>query len=195
MKPGLTEEAREYIAARYAEMQSRQDERTLTVTARSLVTIICLASAHAKAGLSQVVEADPDCMAAMDILGFALYHKNSHGIASDGTSSKRQMGKSASITEESEGTLVEEDGNDAKRARLDVDDQQTVKAQIWDKINKTGDAQLEIGDVCKDIQDHSMVMEELRRMENDGSLMLILCTSMSKQSAQHVFCFLPDVDA
>lgn len=44
----LTEEARECIAGRYAEMRSRQDERTLPVTARSLETIIRLASANAK---------------------------------------------------------------------------------------------------------------------------------------------------
>lgn len=48
MKPVLTEEARECIAGRYAEMRSRQNERTLPVTARSLETIIRLASAHAK---------------------------------------------------------------------------------------------------------------------------------------------------
>ena len=48
MKPVLTEEARECIAGRYAEMRSRQDERTLPVTARSLETIIRLASANAK---------------------------------------------------------------------------------------------------------------------------------------------------
>ena len=52
MKPVLTEEARECIAGRYAEMRSRQDERTLPVTARSLETIIRLASAHAKVRLS-----------------------------------------------------------------------------------------------------------------------------------------------
>ncbi len=46
--PRLTDEARECIAGRYAEMRSRQDERTLPVTARSLETIIRLASAHAK---------------------------------------------------------------------------------------------------------------------------------------------------
>ena len=51
MKPVLSEEARECIAGRYAEMRSRQDERTLPVTARSLETIIRLASAHAKVRL------------------------------------------------------------------------------------------------------------------------------------------------
>merc|ERR1711865_630499 len=76
MKPVLTEEARECIAGRYAEMRNRQDERTLPITARSLETIIRLASAHAKARLSNVVEADPDVAVAMDILSFALYHEN-----------------------------------------------------------------------------------------------------------------------
>ena len=54
MRPVLTEEARECIAGRYAEMRSRQDERTLPVTARSLETIIRLASAHAKVSESCV---------------------------------------------------------------------------------------------------------------------------------------------
>ena len=48
IKPVLTEGAREFIASRYAEMRSRQDERTLPVTARSLETVIRLATAHAK---------------------------------------------------------------------------------------------------------------------------------------------------
>lgn len=52
MKPQLTDSAREYIASRYAEMRSRQDERTLPVTARSLETVIRLASAHAKVSTS-----------------------------------------------------------------------------------------------------------------------------------------------
>jgi DNA replication licensing factor MCM3 len=75
MQPILTESAREYIANRYVEMRARQDERTLPITARSLETVIRLATAHAKARLSEIVEAEPDCQIAMDILGFALYHE------------------------------------------------------------------------------------------------------------------------
>ena len=52
MSPVLTEGAREFIANRYAEMRSRQDERTLPVTARSLETVIRLATAHAKVRIS-----------------------------------------------------------------------------------------------------------------------------------------------
>jgi len=51
INPILTEGAREFIASRYAEMRSRQDERTLPVTARSLETVIRLATAHAKVSL------------------------------------------------------------------------------------------------------------------------------------------------
>jgi DNA replication licensing factor MCM3 len=53
IKPVLTEAARECIANRYAEMRSRQDERTLPVTARSLETVIRLASAHAKVSCNE----------------------------------------------------------------------------------------------------------------------------------------------
>lgn len=48
IKPILTENAREEIVVRYAEMRSRQDSRTLPITARSLETMIRLSSAHAK---------------------------------------------------------------------------------------------------------------------------------------------------
>ena len=73
-KPELTEEAREYIANRYAEMRSKQDDKTLPVTARSLETIIRLSSAHAKARLSLSIDLG-DCKSAMDVLSFALYHE------------------------------------------------------------------------------------------------------------------------
>jgi DNA replication licensing factor MCM3 len=75
-KPVLTEEAREAIASRYAEMRSRQNDAAFPITARSLETVIRLASAHAKARLSNIVEAVPDVKIAMDILGYALYHES-----------------------------------------------------------------------------------------------------------------------
>ncbi|CAM9270709.1 unnamed protein product, partial [Ectocarpus sp. 4 AP-2014] len=51
--PELTEDAREHIASAYASLRSKQgNNRSLPVTARSLETLIRLASAHAKARLS-----------------------------------------------------------------------------------------------------------------------------------------------
>lgn len=51
------------------------NNRSLPVTARSLETLIRLASAHAKARLSQRVE-ETDAAKAMELMSFALYHES-----------------------------------------------------------------------------------------------------------------------
>ncbi|KAK4532590.1 hypothetical protein CCYA_CCYA13G3447 [Cyanidiococcus yangmingshanensis] len=72
--PRLTEEAAEYIAARYRDLRAKDDARTLPITARQLETMIRLATAHAKLRLSVVVEII-DARVAFDMLNFALYHE------------------------------------------------------------------------------------------------------------------------
>ncbi|CAM9160626.1 unnamed protein product [Chrysoparadoxa australica] len=76
--PALTTDAREYIASAYAALRGKQDSKTLPVTARSLETVIRLATAHAKARLSQQVE-EVDCLRAMDLMNYALYHETQQG--------------------------------------------------------------------------------------------------------------------
>ena len=72
IEPVLRKEIVDYIASAYAELRSKEDNKTLPVTARTLETIIRLSSAHAKARLSQVVEQE-DAVAALELLNFALY--------------------------------------------------------------------------------------------------------------------------
>ncbi|EEY60066.1 DNA replication licensing factor MCM3 [Phytophthora infestans T30-4] len=72
-QPVLTDGAIELISEGYAELRSQQNARTLPVTARSLETLIRLASAHAKARLSKTIEA-VDAEKAMSLISFALYH-------------------------------------------------------------------------------------------------------------------------
>jgi DNA replication licensing factor MCM3 len=74
LSPRLTEEAAEYIAARYRDLRAKDDARTLPITARQLETMIRLATAHAKLRLSLVVEII-DARVAFDMLNFALYHE------------------------------------------------------------------------------------------------------------------------
>lgn len=150
MQPVLTEASREFIANRYAEMRARQDERTLPITARSLETVIRLASAHAKARLSQVVEPEPDCEVAMDILAFALYHENHHHPnVSDASSVPREdaeegennSSKRAVISDAGEES---EDGEGAdspqnKRPRLSQEKHDT-KSKLWEAIGKSDGA-------------------------------------------------------
>ena len=150
-QPVLTESARDFIAHRYAEMRARQDERTLPITARSLETIIRMATAHAKARLSHTVEAEPDCAAAMDILSFALYHEE-HRSASKTTNTSSSPRRTQDVTPE---------GGPRKRARLTQEDEvqpgasdtatsdkenagpnqaDDMTMRIWNAVNENGGA-------------------------------------------------------
>ena len=77
IKPVLTEDACEYISAKYAELRSREDGhlhkyRTMPLTPRTLETLIRLATAHAKCRLSKHVEME-DAEVAYELLVFALF--------------------------------------------------------------------------------------------------------------------------
>jgi len=176
-KPILTEEARECIANRYGEMRSRQDERTLPVTARSLETIIRLATAHAKARLSSVVEADPDCSAALDILSFALYHDSKNNNAKPTSFDTGTEGRPVTpelLERESSSNNDDDIGNDKKRMRMDNElarSSNKRSTQIWDKLNRTGEGEISIEDLCGDDMDKSSVLETLEVMEKEGRVM------------------------
>merc|ERR1719336_3532281 len=79
MKPVLTEEASEMLADEYANLRANDFEgsgvaRTQTVTARALETLIRLATAHAKARLSKLVE-EEDAEMAIELVQFAYFKK------------------------------------------------------------------------------------------------------------------------
>eukprot|EP00978_Attheya_sp_CCMP212_P028745 scaffold100198_cov61-Attheya_sp.AAC.1 len=169
--PTLTDAAREYIASRYAEMRSRQDERTLPVTARSLETIIRLATAHAKARLSNIVEADPDCCAAMDILGFALYHENGNKAATpELVDQKRSLDTDSSDTES--------DAIPMSSKKIRVDDNNdllsltNIKSKIWEEISKCAEGEMEVDKTCVSIEDRGLINTALESMEAEGRVMV-----------------------
>ncbi|EFN65910.1 Zygotic DNA replication licensing factor mcm3 [Camponotus floridanus] len=79
MKPKLTEEASAVIAEEYSKLRSEDMveydvARTQPVTARTLETLIRLATAHAKARLSKNVE-DEDARAAIELVQFAYFKR------------------------------------------------------------------------------------------------------------------------
>jgi len=174
IQPVLTEGAREAIASRYAEMRSRQDERTLPITARSLETIIRLASAHAKARLSHSLEADPDVAAAMDILGFALYHEQT-GISAvkrereeipqgnDEILSPSRRARVSVVEGEDENVVSEELTTSASATSNNPIEE--FKRKIWEALNKN-DGQVEVSEVPSDAPD-SIKEKALKEMENE----------------------------
>ena len=152
-KPILTEDARESIASRYAEIRSRQDDRTLPVTARSLETIIRLATAHAKARLSPLVESEPDCSAAMDILAYALYHEQYD------QNKKRKLDE---FTSSDLPTVTTESSN--------------TQGDISDRIRRTvsslGETGISIDEICPDVVDRDTVQQILNRLEKEDRIMI-----------------------
>jgi len=183
MKPVLTEEARECIAGRYAEMRSRQDERTLPITARSLETIIRLASAHAKARLSNIVEADPDVAAAMDILSFALYHENTKVVdnPNDPTvalGQKRQREEpditDTSDIEETEGQRqrVEEDSTAASSSVAPpAEALADLKASVYAEVSRSLEDSVSIDDICTQVEDRALVLQAVQSLDDEGRVM------------------------
>ncbi|XP_022106882.1 zygotic DNA replication licensing factor mcm3-like [Acanthaster planci] len=79
IKPVLTREAADCIADEYSKLRSQEQTannvaRTQPVTARSLETLIRLATAHAKARLSKTVDLQ-DAEAAIELIQFAIFKK------------------------------------------------------------------------------------------------------------------------
>lgn len=181
MKPVLTDEARDFIANRYAEMRTRQDERTLPITARSLETVIRLASAHAKLRLSTKVEATPDCEAAMDILGFALYHENNNNV--DGSVPKpkptevsvcptKKRISTVSEGETTDGTADSPENPGQKRQRTSTEDtEQAIKKRLWEEFSKR-DGELPMKDIGEDFGDRDAVMSAITALAEEGRLMI-----------------------
>mmetsp|Transcript_18563 Transcript_18563/g.18642 ORF Transcript_18563/g.18642 Transcript_18563/m.18642 type:complete len:781 (+) Transcript_18563:58-2400(+) len=106
-QPEMTPDAMEKIAHEYAGMREKQTNRNLPVTARTLETIIRVASAHAKSRLSAVVE-DVDADGAMELINFVLFHEVSEAresetseevIASSSVSSRRGREEEKSLKE------------------------------------------------------------------------------------------------
>lgn len=184
IKPILTDEARECIASRYAEMRSRQDERTLPVTARSLETVIRLASAHAKARLSRTVEADLDVSAAMDILSFALYHENNNNAPENRSETPdledQRPGKRMRQSETDGGVLAEnqeETVGPEQRNNLEIT-MERLRTRIWHEL-RANDGNIAIEELCPG-EDRDLLLEVIRQLEdeeivtvNDGYVLIM----------------------
>lgn len=141
VKPVLSEEAMEAISSAYAEMRSKQTPKNLPVTARSLETIIRLASAHAKSRLSSLVE-ESDVEEVLELMNFVLFHEIGDFTSTTTTSSGTQLRRRGLQQEEdnTSGDDNDDAGDDddesnalSKRRRLDVDDEDALETVPVDR--------------------------------------------------------------
>ena len=106
-KPVLTKGAADHVVATYSALRNDEMEgnqrKTSPMTARTLETLIRLATAHAKARLSHRVE-EKDAEAAEAILRFALFKE----VAEDERTKRRKTRRSADSDDDSSGS---EDGD------------------------------------------------------------------------------------
>jgi hypothetical protein len=111
-----------------------------------------------------VVEAEPDCKVAMDILGFALYHENNGDVA--GTMSKVSDAEDNSGDE----SFYGDDDISSKRRRIDDASSKSnaIKAQIWEEI-VSHEGELALGETCGNIEDRDRVIEAVDEMVQEGN--------------------------
>jgi DNA replication licensing factor MCM3 len=158
MQPVLTEQARDVIASSYAELRARQDDRTLPVTARSLETVIRLATAHAKARLSATVE-EEDVAQAMDILRFALYHEQSHN-------NNKRSAPAVSDDEQEEPTPVRPRRNDDVNSGLEI-----AKQRIWSVLQEQG-GELDPSTLDDEDDDEGILQSAVDALVKEGRVMV-----------------------
>ena len=88
--PVLSEEASEAIGGKYATMRAKSSANNLPITARTLETIIRVATAHAKARIADTVDAG-DVDAAVEIINFCLFHEIGDDVVNNGGGGRRVL--------------------------------------------------------------------------------------------------------
>ncbi len=96
VEPKLSDEAMAYIEGEYPALRAKAMEtnRTLPVTARQVETLIRLATAYAKARLSDTI-GESDAENAANLMKFALYHETGEEAAASGSAEEARASPSS----------------------------------------------------------------------------------------------------
>ena len=140
--------------------------------------------------MSNVVEADPDVSAAMDILSFALYHENNKVVGADNTEASRAVvGQKRTREEGSDNDLTDSsdvdeeallqrqrvvDDDDANKSNSNASDKPLVdlKVAIYAEVSRSLEDSISIEDICTNVDDRALVARAVQSLEEDGKIML-----------------------
>ena len=141
--------------------------------------------------MSNVVEADPDVSAAMDILSFALYHENNKVVGADNTeaSSRAVVGQKRPRMEDDNNDLTDSsdvdeeallqrqrvvDDDDANKSNSTASDKPLadLKVAIYAEVSRSLEDSISIEDICTNVDDRALVARAVQSLEEDGRIML-----------------------
>ena len=141
--------------------------------------------------MSNVVEADPDVSAAMDILSFALYHENNKVVGADNTeaSSRAVVGQKRPRVEDDNNDLTDSsdvdeeallqrqrvvDDDDANKSNSNASDKPLadLKVAIYAEVSRSLEDSISIEDICTNVDDRALVARAVQSLEEDGRIML-----------------------
>ena len=141
--------------------------------------------------MSNVVEADPDVSAAMDILSFALYHENNKVVGADNTEASRAVvGQKRTREEGSDNDLTDssdvdeeallqrqrvvDDDDDANKSNSNASDKPLadLKVAIYAEVSRSLEDSISIEDICTNVDDRAFVARAVQSLEEDGKIML-----------------------
>ena len=140
--------------------------------------------------MSNVVEADPDVSAAMDILSFALYHENNKVVGADNTEASRAVvGQKRTREEGSDNDLTDSsdvdeeallqrqrvvDDDDANKGNSNASDKPLadLKVAIYAEVSRSLEDSISIEDICTNVDDRALVARAVQSWEEDGKIML-----------------------
>lgn len=144
--PVLGSDACAAFTAAYTSMRLDQTDKTLPVTARTLETMIRLASAHAKLHMRREVSGD-DASAALDLMRFAIYAEDKNVGEKEPKKARkaidvaetptRPLSSSDDRSRQQEGDTTQAQGqNGNQNTRVEPQDGVEVSREVHDKINK-----------------------------------------------------------
>lgn len=140
--------------------------------------------------MSNVVEADPDVSAAMDILSFALYHENNKVVGADNTEASRAVvGQKRPRMEDDNNDLTDSsdvdeeallqrqrvvDDDDANKSNSNASDKPLadLKVAIYAEVSRSLEDSISIEDICTNVDDRALVARAVQSLEEDGRIML-----------------------
>ncbi len=136
-----------------------------------------------QARLSNVVEADPDVSAAMDILSFALYHENNKVIGEDGKETsllgqKRRreepdLTDSSDVDEEEvlQRQRIDEEGDKSSISATSDKPLADLKVVIYAEVTRSHEDSIPIDDICINVGDRALVARAVQSLEEEGRIM------------------------